>query len=168
MPPPRPFGHAATGGASGGFSPGGRQPASRMPTWARRPGLVHEGCPQSVRTIPEPRTVLKEDDGAPVTVPSAFDAQRIRLTVTSPGTALPRHPPSIMAWVTGPVPLSRRSPTPSTRGCWRRLKSSFPSLPCPNTPLASIWAPPNCAVSTFPWPRAQGRAGSRPCCRSRN
>ena len=42
--------------------------------------IVHEGCRKVVRQYLTLDPVLKEDEGASVTVPAGFDAERIRLT----------------------------------------------------------------------------------------
>ncbi|HYX92283.1 MAG TPA: DUF2760 domain-containing protein [Myxococcaceae bacterium] len=42
--------------------------------------VVHEGCRKVVRQYLSLEPVLRDPEGAPVTVPNGFDAQRIRLT----------------------------------------------------------------------------------------
>jgi hypothetical protein len=42
--------------------------------------IVHQGCRKVVREYLSLEPVLRDPEGAPVTVPNGFDAQRIRLT----------------------------------------------------------------------------------------
>ena len=67
--------------------------------------VVHEGCRKVIRQYLEIAPVLKEAEGASVTVPTGFDAQRIRLTGNLAGQppfqgALKHH-----GWVASAVKL---------------------------------------------------------------
>jgi hypothetical protein len=42
--------------------------------------VVHGGCRKALERLATPMRVLKDDEGATVTVPAGFDANRIRLT----------------------------------------------------------------------------------------
>jgi Domain of unknown function (DUF2760) len=50
--------------------------------------IVHEGCRRVLRQLVDVAHVFKEGEGAPVTVPPGFDANRVRLTGNVSG-----HPP---------------------------------------------------------------------------